>query len=1146
MLSTLTMAGPSDIDGPRYVEVGILNTDPVSEQEIGGFARFASAEQLEQYLIDDALDRYADLFGQPTYREYYLRSGTAVSLETNVQVAGVDEGDLVETDGEYIYTLSGDELVIFDSRAGEELRVASRVGIADRPSAMYLSGDRLTILSYPQQALFIREPMPWLPIIRPALTFDSASWLPSPRVVVTVLDVSDREAPALVQETELDGTYVDSRAIGDSVYLVLSHGFLLPRPDIAPGTDDGSDSREAILWGPLGDYETQEQYLARIEGQVSDLALPHVSSEGPDGAAIEPHLLSEATDIYLPLSPDGNSLISVVVFDASSDTLGPVSSTSVPSDYNSKVYVSTDSLYLLSANWSSGEEETAILKLDFNQAGESVDLSAVGTVPGHVLNQFSVDQYDGYLRIATTQRAGTSQNNVYVLQQEGDVLEIVGRLENLAPGETIYSTRFMEDRAFLVTYRMVDPLFALDMSNPTDPQVKGELKIPGFSNYLQSIGDGYLIGLGRHADEDTGLFQDPQVSLFNIDDLGNPELLDRFTLDTGRTGGMNLFSDHHAIAYFPEHQVLAISVPGYPEGQLYHSRLKNNLWVFKIDTDADTGTRRGAIELLGKIQHDTSVLRSVRIGELLYSISEDAVTAHDILNPQTQIDKLYYEPVSLGQLDFVELKDVDLSTGERWYRFSTRREGILTADALFERASGGDLQITLYDSDFNELATSIDDYPWSQARLDWDTDAGTEYYLEVSGTARDVDLRLANLVQVSEEHYPRSLQVYGTNRNDTFEFEVGWQTHGGDPWSGDYWTTSITQRQAITVNGVRYDFARLVSQSVTIHGMGGSDTATVDITHLNDMLPPSEKGSIVAELHPGSGTITHTGPIFGRDANGTPQTFALELDSVTSITVRGGNEAHLFDSIGDDRFVATPRYGGMSGPGFSNHVLDFESVLAHATVAHRSDTAKFYDSPGDDLYVTTPTYAGLSGEGFERHALGFDAAHAYATAGGFDVAKMFDSPADDHFYADPIQGVLYGDGFLKRAKFFEQVHAYATAGGHDVADLFDSPEDDLFFGNSVEAALWGTRFYNRAKHFEEVQAHGTYSGNDRAYLLDSPAADHVAAQADWTRISSSDLSYLRQVTAFDHVRATSTAGRNTKQIDAVDFMLTLEGEWTDP
>ncbi|MBN2474356.1 MAG: beta-propeller domain-containing protein [Pirellulales bacterium] len=1221
-----------EADGVPYV-VGAAPTYPGAEDALAQLDRFDSAEQLEAHLLEDALQRYEGMFGQSVYPYYYLEftSADAIALrtasetasaghsETNTQVDGVDEGDLVETDGEYLYVLSGEELVIVDAWPAEELHVASRVELAGRPFAQYLSGDRLTILSGQQGHVYHA----WEPRLL------AADWGPyyysaPPTMTLTVLDVADREAPVLVQQTELDGTCVDSRAIGDSVYLVLSNNFFLPGPQMLPISHEGevdwgsdvakpvSPSSDAMIaadmpyyWPtePQYVYETQEQYLERIEGQILELGLPGFSSFDAEGNEVELGLLSEATDVYRPLSPDDSNLISVVVFDAGSDAPGPVSSTSVPTTYTSEVYMSAESLYLLGTGrygWFDSARETAILKFDVDPALGSVDLGATGAVPGSVLNQFSIDEHDGYLRVATQQGSvwgGTSGNSVYVLQQTGQSLEIVSRLENLAPGERIYSVRFLGDRAFVVTFRQVDPLFAIDLSDPLAPQVEGELKISGFSNYLHPVDDGFLLGLGREADISSGYYEDPQISLFDVEDLGNPAMLGRFTIPVGRAGGLQVFSEHHAVSYFPEYQVLAVPVTSEStwlvggDGSSRYVPPRADLWVFRIDTspDSETGARRGSIEPLGQIEHNTSVVRSVRIGNLLYSISEDAVMVHELLHPETQVASVEFG-TSLGTVDFAELRNLNLADYDHWYHFRSMRDGMLTADVWLGEISGGDAWITLYDADHNEITSSIGSYPGSACRLDWDTLAGSEYYLKVSGTGTISRLRLANLVQLTNSEDGRSARFFGTEGSDTFEFESYWQSHGGDSWVGEVWTQAFTQRQATTINGVRYDFSRLVSADVTIDGIGGYDTVTIDITHMADMLPPADQGHILAELHPHSGTITQTGPVFGSNEGGTPRTFSLELQNVGSITVSGGDEARLYDSGGDDELVQWPSGALLSGPGYRNRVDGFATVYAYASDGF--DVAKMYDSPGDDELVATPTMALLSGDGFLKRAQGFDAVHvfgtaggtdvarlydspegdlfsanqsggalfgngfynrakffegvhAYATAGGIDVAKLYDSPGEDTFLADPQQGALWGPGFYNRAKFFEGVHAYAIAGGVDRANLVDSGGDDVYRSDPVQAALFGEGFYNRAKYFEQVRARGSLSGNDRAYLLDSPEADHLEAEADWARLCGDSQSSIREVAAFNFVEAIPSTGRNTKAVGAVDFVLSLAGEWTD-
>ena len=679
----LTEAMPTmgEFDAESVMTVAEFSEAPIPiEEDSTLLSRFVSIEQLQQYLIQDALERYAGMFGSTTQSYWGWKCGfDDIMLEggvtrlavmsvadedysgTNTQVAGVDEADLVETDGSFLYVLSGRELIIVDVRVADQPEVASRVEFDAQPFAMYLAGDRLTVLS----SRYDHEPGDDLLFVR--------SWGPpsQPRheTSVAVLDVSDRQTPTLVQETSLDGRYVDSRAVGNSVYLVLRDDFMLPPPEWLPEPvaiddpepDDGERLAEILaadMWCPLpegtGVYETKQQYLERILGQVLQAALPGFSSVGPDGQPTDSGLLVEAMDLHHPITPGDGNLLSVVVFDMAADAPGPVSSIGLPTSGAEVTYVSADRMYVLTPQgqwWRGEEQQTEILQLDFNHAEGTVELTATGTVPGHVLNQFSVDRYDGRLRVATTlgnwawgAGQGDSQNNVYVLQQSDQALEIVGRLENLAPGEKIYSARFSGDRAFLVTFRQVDPLFVINLTDPTAPQVAGELKIPGFSNYLHAVDDGYLIGLGRDADEDTGLYEDPQVSLFDVGDWSDPELVDRFTIETGRAGGLGVFDDHHAIAYFPDQHVLTVSVPEFnttgSDGG-WHYVYRNSLWVFRIDVGASApADAAGDVALLGKIEHTSDVRRSVRIGELLYAISVDTVTVHDIFDPASLVGQV--------------------------------------------------------------------------------------------------------------------------------------------------------------------------------------------------------------------------------------------------------------------------------------------------------------------------------------------------------------------------------------------------------------------------------------------------------------------------------------------------------------------------
>jgi uncharacterized secreted protein with C-terminal beta-propeller domain len=676
------------------------------------FERFASGDELAQFLVSDALTRYDGLFGQPG--GWWWRCGGGMldivcplaavdgggnnHSETNTQVAGVDEADIIENDGDYLYLLSQteNEVVIIDAWPAGEMSVASRVAIDGYPFAEFLRGDQLAVLSHVYRPF---DPIiaggPAMPTIWPPHQFD-------PQTQVTLIDVSDRSAPRVTGETRFDGSFTDARAIGDLMYVVSQASFGLPAPNIIctpneeeppaddPAADldgDGQADRMAapFWWNPDETcvYETKEEYLARVTGHELELGLPHYTSTlggelSPIGSGIGTStgttggstgststggvgettgLLSEPTDIYKPRSVNDMNLVSITTFDLSGDRPGIVASTSVPSTYTTQIYASIDNLYLANPDWGmqwDGTVATSLMKFSLLPGG-AVDLSAIGTVPGQILNQFSMDEYGGYFRIATTQGWGLqSQNSVYVLRPD---LSIIGSLLGIGPGERIFSARFMGDKGFVVTFRQVDPLFALDLSDPAAPSVAGELHIPGFSNYLQSANDTYMIGIGRNAD-DTGRVQELQVSLFDVDPLEDPQLASRYAIDVGQWAWSEATTDHHAVGFYPGYDVLAIPVTngggwtvidrdGDGTNEFYSYRPLTDLWVFKLYLDPLTDIAQ-RIELLDRVEHDGYIRRSVRIEDVLYAISDNAVTAHAILDPSQVLGRVHYGQEMVG------------------------------------------------------------------------------------------------------------------------------------------------------------------------------------------------------------------------------------------------------------------------------------------------------------------------------------------------------------------------------------------------------------------------------------------------------------------------------------------------------------------
>jgi uncharacterized secreted protein with C-terminal beta-propeller domain len=624
---------------------------------------FHSLDEFKQYLIDGAVRQYEYLFGKHQSEVWWfcdtddnqilldsyartadIASASTSHSDTNTQVQGVDEGDMVENDGEFLYVISSNTLSVIDVRDPAELKVVSRMSLQGRAQAEYLTGQRLTILSTSENG----------------------------GTTVTVLDVADRYSPRLVQRTEMDGTCLDSRVINNRLYLVLSNFIQAPSPLLLV---DGDPSRPAPAQGPNGPlvypcvlrysgdaptasrpdyvYETKEQYVARVESQFLDLVLPDYTSFNSAGGQSASGYLAPPEEIYQRSNALSN-LYTVAVFNLAGDAPGPQSTLTVPLDSAScgtpLLYASQANLYLLSTSWTYDDqslpgiysERTNIIKLSPSDAEGDLFVAAEGGVPGRVLDQFSVDEYQGLLRIATTTGfSGSTRNQLYVLRQDGDDLTMVGSLENLTPGEALRSARFSGDRAFLVTFLQIDPLLAVDLSDPAHLHLDGQLEIPGFSNYLHDVGNDWLLGIGCDVNPDTGRRTGYEVSLFDTADPSHPELADRFTIDS-ETPWISAITTHHAVAYYPESGILTVGVAD--SGGYWAASASDDLWVFHVDAPQSNGTnaREGHLSMLGRISHDASVQRSVRIGTHLFAISDNEVTSHDLLDPQATLDGVQF------------------------------------------------------------------------------------------------------------------------------------------------------------------------------------------------------------------------------------------------------------------------------------------------------------------------------------------------------------------------------------------------------------------------------------------------------------------------------------------------------------------------
>nr|MCU0875754.1 beta-propeller domain-containing protein [Pirellulaceae bacterium] len=648
------------VDGKLKAEVTVSVTETRAEIS----PRFDSLAAFQQFLLDDALRRYESLFGQPYYNYLYDRNWLSVNgsegdkaatatrshSETNVQVAGVDEGDIIETDGDYLYVLSGSELIIADAWPADSLSVASRRTVRGTPIAEFLHGDRLAVISQVREIVPFwgwDDAGPQLPADAAAARSDRIGWpQPAPATTwVTVYDVADRQTPKVVQQTELTGGYVESRRIDDQVFLVLRNDqIVLPTPqpvDATGGAGNAASPADAarLLVGGTGQvYESREQYLERMAAEVGSFIesqLPRYASYGPDGQPVRTGLLVAPEDLFQPLWQSADQLVSVVSLNMGGDEPGVTSAAGIFAGGADKIYGSPEHLYVFSDDYTAEDGPvTRIMMFAWDAAGGSVDFVAKGQVAGRMLDQFSADERAGDLRLATTVShagagnwTGRSENALFVLREDQGLLEFVSGIKNLALDEPLQSVRFLGDRAFVTTFRTVDPLLALDLSDRLQPRSVGHVTLPGFNSYMQFLDERYLLAVGRNAPP--GGSGPTQVSLFDVQDLSHPRLVDRYTLP--RFSSSEAETDHHAFGWFAEHRLLALPAARWfwervdEDGDGYRELRRpveeHALYLFRIDVSAAKSSQH-AIQEHGQLEHPTLVRRSAFIDDVLYSIAD--------------------------------------------------------------------------------------------------------------------------------------------------------------------------------------------------------------------------------------------------------------------------------------------------------------------------------------------------------------------------------------------------------------------------------------------------------------------------------------------------------------------------------------------
>jgi len=572
--------------------------------------------------------------------------------ETNVQVVGVDEADFVKTDAEFLYTLSGDDMVSVAAWPADDMVEVGRVQVKGNPHSLYQYGDDIVVLSYAWRDLFIDAGEgEGKYAYEDDYYYNWHNW--QPLTLVTVIDTSNPASPVIKRADAFEGNLTSTRRIGADVYLIQNTWTYVQGLQYWPNVNWNasiSDKLSAL-------HRMVTSNLDLIDELTLDDFLPYRYSVSADGQidSDQAEFAADCQHVYLPSAHSGTNLTTVVTLNLDS---GTIHGSAVPGNWGA-VYASADALYVAATNWNynwfwQNEDDTPtvtshIHKFDISPKSGRASYVASGSVTGYVLNQFSMDEHGGILRVATTEPDwwgwwdgnDDSESHVTMLGQKGMTLEQIGHVGGLGKGEQIYSVRFVGDRGYVVTFRQIDPLYVLDLRNPMMPKVTGELKIPGFSSYMHPMDETHLLTIGR----DGGL----SFQIFDVADPTDPLLVQKTVLGDSWNVWSEALYDHHAFNYFAARGLLGLPVSGYEYDESseddwgWYGRYVSKLQLFKIDID--TG-----ITPVGAISHDTlfeqyegdddcmyynsygweaQIRRSVFMDDFVYTLSNLGVRAHD-------------------------------------------------------------------------------------------------------------------------------------------------------------------------------------------------------------------------------------------------------------------------------------------------------------------------------------------------------------------------------------------------------------------------------------------------------------------------------------------------------------------------------------
>jgi len=618
----------------------------VTKKENENLKKFSSYEELQNFLKENLIYDYYSYFQTKTIvdSEKVVATEAIDYSKTNIQVEGVDEADIIKSDGKYIYAVSGDNVFIIDAYPAEEMKIVSKIEFNGTPNEIFVNENKILVIGTEYNRVEIQQILP----IRSSL-----------KTFIRVYDISDKTNPILKRNFLITGNYFESRMVDNYAYVIVNEPvyYVDPQPIILPRIYSDTKSKNIPA--------TEIYYFDNPDSSYTFTTILAINMEDDnEDVATKTFLMGYTQNMYV-----SQKNIYIVytktyrIIDFYDRIIDEAILPSLPSDIQNKIkeikesdeekYQKLANIHEIVQNYlnSLDSEQAANIMKNIQEKMErlqeeiakdlektiihkisiengKIEYKAKGEVPGYVLNQFSMDEYNGQFRIATTTGnwREKSLNHIYVTDEN---LEIIGKLEDLASGERVYSARFVEDKVYIVTFRQIDPLFVIDLSNPTQPEVLGYLKIPGVSEYLHPYDENHLIGVGLDATEE-GRVKGLKLSLFDITDFSNPKELSKYTIGEAGTYS-EVLSDHKAFLFSKSKNLLVLPVSLTEENRWNYWQ---GVYVFKIDLEK-------GFELKGKITHfdtekekhydyNSQIKRSVYIDDVLYTFSNKMLKANNL------------------------------------------------------------------------------------------------------------------------------------------------------------------------------------------------------------------------------------------------------------------------------------------------------------------------------------------------------------------------------------------------------------------------------------------------------------------------------------------------------------------------------------